>query len=154
MRTKTKKMTRWGIGPRFAILTLLYSALIYLVHKYLLPTWEFVGFETMGIVLMAGGFLLFIYPAVTIDKYFNNGRLRTKGLYAIVRHPIYAAWVILIIPGIVLYSGSTLAITIPFVAYLILKNLIHVEEDYLQRKFGKAYISYKARVNAVFPKLF
>lgn len=154
MKKKIKKMTRWGIGPEFAIWTLVYSAIVYLVHTQFLPTWEFAGFKTIGIALIVVGFLLFIYPAVTIDKYFNEGRLRTRGLYSIVRHPIYAAWIILIIPGIVLYSGSTLALTIPFVAYLILKKLLHVEEDYLQRKFGKAYVCYKDCVNAVFPKIF
>jgi protein-S-isoprenylcysteine O-methyltransferase Ste14 len=102
---------------------------------------------------MVGGFLFFIYPAVTIDKYFNNGKLRTKGLYAVVRHPIYASWIIWIIPGIVIYWGSLLAITIPLVAYIILKKIIHVEEEYLAIKFGKEYLDYKARVNAVFPKI-
>jgi protein-S-isoprenylcysteine O-methyltransferase Ste14 len=148
-----KKMTRWGIGPKFALLTMLYAAFVYVVQTYIVPSWTFTGLEALGILLMVGGFLFFIYPAVTIDKYFNNGKLRTKGLYAVVRHPIYASWIIWIIPGIVIYWGSLLAITIPLVAYIILKKIIHVEEEYLAIKFGKEYLDYKARVNAVFPKI-
>jgi protein-S-isoprenylcysteine O-methyltransferase Ste14 len=146
------KMTRWGIGPKFGILTSIYSALMYLIHSYF-PE-NFSGFHTLGIVLISVGFCLFIYPAVTIDKYFNEGRLRTKGLYAICRHPIYSAWIVLIIPGIVLYWGSVIGLTIPIVAYLIFRNNIHIEEDYLIKMFGLEYINYKDRVNAVFPKIF
>jgi len=146
-------MTRWGIGPKFALVSLLYAAFIYLMQTYVVPAWTFTGGETIGIVLIVIGFLLFIYPAVTIDAYFNNSKLRTKGLYSVVRHPIYAAWILLIIPGIVLYWGSYLGITIPFVAYFILKQFIHVEEDYLKNKFGYEYEKYKMNVNAVFPRI-
>jgi len=147
-----KKMTRWGIGPKFAIVSLLYSALIYLITIYLVSTWKFSGFDVIGLCLIVVGFLFFIYPAVTIDKYFNNMQLRTRGLYAYVRHPIYASWIVLIIPGIVLYWGAFLGLTIPFVAYLVFKKFIPVEEDYLLALFGNQYRRYKYKVNAVFPK--
>ena len=32
--------------------------------------------------------------------------------------------------------------------------MIVKEEKYLEKKFGKEYIEYKKKVNAVFPKLF
>ncbi|MEI6426440.1 MAG: isoprenylcysteine carboxylmethyltransferase family protein [Candidatus Absconditabacteria bacterium] len=147
-----KKMTRWGVGPKFGILTLLYSALPYLITTYIFPSWKFSGFSVIGVCLIVVGCILFIYPAVTIDKYFNNKQLRTRGLYAYVRHPIYAAWIVIIIPGIVLYWGAFLGLTIPFVAYWIFKQFIHVEEDYLLTLFGDQYRRYRHNVNAVFPK--
>lgn len=147
-----KKMTRWGVGPKFAIITLLYAAVIYVLQIQFFSTWTFTGLEIVGIVLIGVGTILFVYPAVTIDKYFNEGKLRTKGLYAIVRHPIYASWIIIIIPGIVLCWGSYIAITIPFVAYYVFSKVIHVEEEYLAKKFGKEYQEYKARVHAVLPR--
>lgn len=149
-----KKMTRWGIGPKFGILTSIYSGLVYLIHTHIFPALVFTGTNTLGIILMVVGFCLFIYPAVTIDKYFNERRLRTKGLYSICRHPIYSAWIVLIIPGIVLHWGSVIGLTIPIVAYIIFRNYIHIEEDYLLKMFGLEYLNYKERVNAVFPKIF
>lgn len=150
---KIRKMTRWGIGPKFAILTLLYATLIYLL-QIVLPYLMFGPYHILGIIFMVIGSLLFIYPAVTIDKYFNNNKLRTTDFYSIVRHPIYASWILIIIPGIILYWGSILGITIPFISYLIFRKLIHVEDDYLLEKFGIEYTNYKNSVNAVFPRIF
>lgn len=146
-------MTRWGIGPKFALLTLVYSAFIWFLQEHFVPDWIFSGTHIAGLILIIIGSLLFIYPAVTIDRYFNNNKLRTKGLYSVVRHPIYASWICIIIPGIVLYWGSILGITIPFAAYLFFKMFIHIEDDYLQNKFGDNFLKYKSSVNSVFPKL-
>jgi protein-S-isoprenylcysteine O-methyltransferase Ste14 len=37
------------------------------------------------------------------------------------------------------------------VAYTIFKLLIHREDEYLERRFGQAYLDYRARVNEVVP---
>jgi protein-S-isoprenylcysteine O-methyltransferase Ste14 len=149
----TPKMTRWGCGPRFAIVTLIYSVVIYFIHDNLTPNLIFDIPNIIGWMLIVIGSILFIYPAVTIDYYFNNSKLRTTGLYSYVRHPIYASWIYIIIPAIVILWGSILAISIPFVAYLIFKKLIHIEEEYLAQKFGIEYWNYKLKVNATFPKI-
>jgi len=149
-----KRMTRWGVGPKFGILTALYSLVVYLIHNNFCSSFEYLGLKTVGVILILVGFCLFIYPAVTIDKYFNEKRLRIKGLYAYCRHPIYASWIVIIIPGIILYWGAIIGITIPIVGYFIFKRYIHVEEDYLLKMFGLEYRNYMDRVNAVFPKLF
>jgi protein-S-isoprenylcysteine O-methyltransferase Ste14 len=147
-----KKMTRWGIGPLFGILTSLYSGVVYCIDSYFPNSFEFTGRKEVALFLMILGFCLFIYPAITIDKYFNNRLLRTKGLYSICRHPIYGAWILLIIPGIVLWWGSLIGFTIPLVAYVIFTSFIYKEESYLLRKFGSEYIDYSLRINAIFPK--
>lgn len=146
-------MTRWGIGPRFGILTALYSLVVWYIHSIVPMTFSFDFQNEIGLGLIILGFCIFIYPAVTIDKYFNNKELRTSGLYSICRHPIYGAWIAIIIPGIVIYWGSWFGLSIPIFAYLVFSLYIHIEEDYLTAMFP-LYKYYKRRVNAIFPKIF
>ena len=146
-------MTRWGVGPKFGVLTFLFSVLLFKLSGTFFPNLLFTGLETTGLFIGCIGLYVFIYNALTIDRYFNNKELRTKGVYSYVRHPIYASWILLIIPGIVIWSGVYMALIIPLVAYFIFKSLIHVEDDYLLKMFGDDFLRYKEKVNAVFPKL-
>ncbi len=155
---KTKPMTRWGIGPQFTIISLIYAAIVLVIQNTLLPELRFIIYSTrinkiIGIVLMHIGFIIFLIPAFTIDKYFSEGKLCTKGVYAYLRHPIYAAWISFIVPGFVIFRGSVLGITIPIFMYIIFRALIPVEEKYLLDRFGDEYREYKSKVWAVFPKL-
>ena len=153
-----KQMTRWGIGPKFTIISLIYAAIAFVIQNTLLTEFRFVIYSTLinkilGIVLILIGFITFIIPAFKIDKYFNEGKLCTKGVYAYLRHPIYAGWISFITPGFVIFRGSILGITIPIFMYIIFRALIPVEEKYLLDKFGDEYLEYQSKVGAVFPKL-
>ena len=159
MSEKTKKqMTRWGIGPRFTIISLTYAIIIF-VLEYIsfldvpIPIPRILSLVS-GMILIVIGLPVFLIPAFTIDKYLRKGQLATKGIYGYFRHPIYASWTIFIVPGIVLIKGSLLGLTIPVFMYLVFKIMISEEEEYLEKKFGTEYIEYKKKVNAVFPKLF
>jgi protein-S-isoprenylcysteine O-methyltransferase Ste14 len=159
MLGKTKKqMTRWGIGPRFTIVSLTYAIIIF-VLEYIsfldvpIPVPRILSLVS-GIILIVIGLPVFLIPAFTIDKHFKKGQLATKGVYGYLRHPIYASWIIFIVPGIVLIKNSFLDLTIPVFMYLIFSVMILEEEKYLEKKFGKEYIEYKKKVNAVFPKFF
>jgi protein-S-isoprenylcysteine O-methyltransferase Ste14 len=151
------KMTRWGVGPTFARISAVYALLILALNRLYFPALRFTLFApvvnvTAGILLIAVGITLFLLPAFRIDDYFYKGKLCTTGVYAFVRHPIYAAWITGIIPGVVLIRGSILGISIPLVMYLVFRILIIKEEAYLAKKFGEEYQAYRRRVGAVFPK--
>ena len=153
-----KQMTRWGIGPQFTIISLTYVAIIFVIQNTLFPEFRFVIYSTLinkiiGIVLILIGFIIFLIPAFTIDKYFYEGKLCTKGVYAYLRHPIYAGWISFIVPGFVIFRGSFWGITLPIFMYIIFRVLIPVEEEYLIDKFGNEYHEYRSKVWAVFPKL-
>ena len=154
----TKQMTRWGIGPQFTIISLIYAAIVLTIQNTLFPEFRFVIYSTLlnkilGMVLILIGFIIFLIPAFAIDKYFNAGKLCTKGVYAYLRHPIYGAWISFIVPGFVIFRGSILGISIPIFMYIIFRALIPVEENYLLDKFGDEYREYQSKVWAVFPKL-
>ena len=154
----TKQMTRWGIGPQFTIISLIYAAIVFTIQNTLFAEFRFVIYSTLinkilGMVLILIGFIIFLIHAFTIDKYFYEGKLCTKGVYAYLRHPIYAAWISFIAPGFVIFRGSILGISIPIFMYLVFRALIPVEEKYLLDKFGDEYLEYQSKVWAVFPKL-
>jgi protein-S-isoprenylcysteine O-methyltransferase Ste14 len=152
------KITRWGVGPKFLFFSVGYSLFVVIIHYTILPELRFIIYHRLiniisGTVLIVTGFTLFIIPAFVIDKYFEKGELATKGVYSIMRHPIYGSWIVFIIPGIVLLHGSVLGISVPVFMYFIFRIVIKKEEDYLLNKFGNDFKKYKKSVNAIFPTI-
>lgn len=152
------KITRWGVGPKFLFFSVAYFLIVVIIHYAFLPELKFTVFHRLiniisGIVFIVTGFILFIIPAFIIDKYFEKGELATKGVYSIMRHPIYGSWIVFIIPGIVLLHGSVIGISVPVFMYFVFRVVIKKEEDYLLNKFGNDFIKYKKNVNAIFPTI-
>ncbi len=151
-------MTRWGVGPRFAALSALYATAAASVQYSLFPGLRFViispavNFWT-GAALAAFGCGIYLVSAFTIDRYFCRGRLCTSGVYGLMRHPIYGAWISFIAPGIAIMTGSLVGLTVPLLMYLVFRRLIATEERYLEEKFGEVYHEYRHRVWAIFPRL-
>lgn len=67
---------------------------------------------------------------------------KNRYLFVYVMNPISVAWIMLIVPGIVIITGNILAIRIPFFMYLVFRKYINLEEEYLEEKFGEEYIYY------------
>ena len=112
-----------------------------------LPGWA----TTAGALLIACGFLLWLSGLIAVTTAYNRDQLMTSGPFALVRHPVYAAWIVLIFPGLALFTRAWLLFSTSAVAYLLFKRLIHVEDDYLLGRFGQAYLDYRQRVNEVIP---
>jgi protein-S-isoprenylcysteine O-methyltransferase Ste14 len=108
--------------------------------------------QVLGILLLIIGVPIYLISGLTIHKYFHDGQLATKGIYAYFRHPIYGSWIVFIVPGIVLLINSLIGLTVPVFMYGIFKILIREEDQYLEEKFGEEYLEYRKRVGEVFPK--
>ena len=151
-----KQMTARGVGPMFTLLSVIYAAVIFVIHFIWLPhlSLPLPRFITLalGILLVAIGLPVFILPGMKIDRYFNQGKLATEGVYAFFRHPIYGSWIVFILPGVAFIIDSLLALTIPLFVYGVFRVLISEEEKYLEQKFGDEYFEYKRRVGSIFPK--
>jgi protein-S-isoprenylcysteine O-methyltransferase Ste14 len=106
---------------------------------------------TIGIILILIGISFDIVAIVTVMRAFNKGTLITKGIFGICRHPVYAGWVVFIVPGIVLLVNSWIALSIPLVMYFFLRILVIKEDTYLEKTFGNEYHIYKKRIPAVLP---
>ena len=153
-----KDMDRLGVGPKFALLGIAFGAIILALHYYFFPAFTFTLFSRfvnviLGTILIVVGIPLFIVSGIMVHTHISKGKLCTTSVYAYFRHPLYAAWVVFIVPGVVIITGSVLAILWPVFLYVLFKAFTKEEEEYLREKFGKEYIQYEKQVNAVFPKI-
>jgi protein-S-isoprenylcysteine O-methyltransferase Ste14 len=150
-----RRLSRWGVGPRIAVPSLLYtfaaraatSAWPDIFRLAWLPS----SVVAVGAVLIAIGLAMWIAAGISVMRAYNRDELVTSGVFALVRHPLYASWIALVFPGIALVLRSWPMLLTPFLGWLIFRRLIHREDEYLERRFGKAYLDYCRRVNEVIP---
>lgn len=152
------KMTLWGVGPKFALLSFVFSIIMMSIHYFTKPLFiidavpqSVISFT--AILLLITGIPFFLLSAKTISKVYAQNSLCTSGVYSTCRHPLYSSFIFFLVPGIVLFLNSWLLLTLPFVMYVIFRILIKKEENYLKDEFGEEFIIYKKNVDLVFPML-
>ena len=148
-------MSRWGVGPK----TLVPSVACALAASAAAYAWPGIFMlrslpavvVTAGAILVATGLFMWLTGVVTVMRAYNRDELITSGVFALVRHPVYAAWITLVFPGLALLARSWPMLLTPLLAYAIFRRLIHREDEYLEQRFGQAYLDYRSRVNEVIP---
>ena len=149
-------MTRVGVGLKVLaplVGTMLVAGILTMLSpgaftiRFLSPS----VLRIVGLVLLAGGATLKIASSRVPATAFNSGELVTTGVFSLIRHPMYAAWIWFLAPAIALLAGSWLMLAGSVVGYCGFRLFIKEEEDYLERKFGSAYLDYRARVGELFP---
>jgi protein-S-isoprenylcysteine O-methyltransferase Ste14 len=81
-----------------------------------------------------------------IDPFEETSALIESGPYAFSRNPLYSA-LTLVYCGIALATRRTLPFALlPAVLWVINVGVIEREEQYLEKKFGDAYVQYMRRV--------
>ena len=149
-----KRMPIWGVGPKIMAPTFVYLAVAG-IATYLWPSMflvqavPYLFFLVPGVVLLAIGLPMLVVAVVSVKGAYKKDELATKGIFGIVRNPIYAAWIVFNIPGLVLLLRSWPMFFAPFLAYGLFKMLIGKEEKYLQERFGQAYLDYRLQVNEI-----
>lgn len=151
------QMTIWGIGPKFALFSILYFLCAFCVHFVFYPVFviesvPYIVLAVFGVILLGIGIPIWIVSAKTITKGFSEGILVTEGIYSICRHPLYGHGIFFTFPGILMFFKSYILLTLPVFMYVLFRILIPVEEKYLEEKFGTSYLDYANSVNMVFPK--
>ena len=150
-------MTLLGVGLKFALISVGYTFIIINLHFMWTPHLSFpiprLLTLILGVFLLIIGTPIYLTAGLTIHKYFHGGKLATTGIYAYFRHPIYGAWIVFIMPGIVLLLNSLIGLSIPIFMYVLFKILIVKEDKYLEERFGEEFVDYKNRVGEIFPKL-
>jgi protein-S-isoprenylcysteine O-methyltransferase Ste14 len=150
------RLSRWGVGPRIAVAALSYVVLAR-ASAYRWPDLCRVRFipdvvlRSMAVILLAAGVSMLALAVRSATTAYNRDQLVTSGIFAVVRHPIYSAWIVFIVPGVALLSQSWPLLLTPLVAYAVFKLSIHREDEYLQQRFGQAYLDYRGRVNEIIP---
>ncbi|MCL5435919.1 MAG: isoprenylcysteine carboxylmethyltransferase family protein [Patescibacteria group bacterium] len=109
---------------------------------------------------------LLFFPALAYGLYFyirglsanhspavsaaNVKQLATTGAYAVVRHPIYSADIVIAWGVFFAFPSLRLLVTVIW-ATAIFVYWAKLEEEALVQKFGEEYQSYRSRVPMLFP---
>ena len=150
------RMSRWGIGPQIAAAALIYAAVAGAATRRwpevcLMRTVPFIIPALVAGILILVGVPMLVVAARTVIRGYNKDQLVTSGVSALVRHPIYSAWIVFILPGLVLLTRSWPLLLTPLVAYAVFKLQIHCEDEYLERRFGEPYLTYREQVSELIP---
>lgn len=113
-----------------------------------------------SVLLVIAGLALRAYTVCTTPK-GTSGRntakqvadhLNTKGIYSVVRHPLYLANY-LIWAGLLVYTMNIFAFVIVSLVYWIYyERIMMAEEAFLRDKYGDEFEQWAAKVPAFFPK--
>ncbi len=150
------RQSLWGVGPTIVLSAAGYAALAG-AATWLWPEACFVrafpypAFLAAGAALLLAGVPLLVLAARAATAAHRRDELATTGIFGLVRHPIYSAWVVFLLPGLALLSASWPLLLTPLVAYAVFKLRIRAEDRYLERRFGEAYRAYRGRVNELLP---
>ena len=150
------RMTHFGVGPKILLPAVAYAILAgiathFLQDLFLIRSIPNSILMTVGIILLILGVPMWLIGVRTIVRAFSRGELVTSGVYRLVRHPLYSAWIVFNFPGIALLCRSWPMLLTSLVAYIMFKLLINREDQFLEQKFGKAYLDYRSQVNEIIP---
>ena len=151
-----QRMTHFGVGPKIMAPAIAYDIVAGIATHiwpdvFLIRSISYSIMVSAGIVLLVFGIPMWAIAVWTIMRAFSRGELVTSGVYGLVRHPVYSAWIVFIFPGIALLCQSWPMLLASLVAYIVFKLLIKREERYLEEKFGQVYLDYRSRVNEIIP---
>lgn len=140
-----------GAAPFIAIPTFLYLGLAVVItylngEVFKITNANYTVLAVVGVVMILIGAMMVMACGRKVLKSFSSGKLMTDGLYKIFRNPMYAAYLIFVIPGIAFFFNSWLALTTIIVNYILFSVFIKREYSYLREKFGGEYEEYLKKV--------
>ena len=106
------------------------------------PPW----LPALSIAVLVTGLVIWLWSVVLIVTNVPQGRLITTGPYAWVRHPLYTAVALLVLPWIGFLLGTWLGVLIGGALYGGSRIFAPEEEASLSRTFGDAWRDYSASV--------
>jgi protein-S-isoprenylcysteine O-methyltransferase Ste14 len=145
------RMTVMGVAPLIAVPSFLYLGAAIALHYALFPLFAFTVapgpvMRIAGAVLIAFGVFMLLHSGLGVLVAFRKGRLLTKGFFAVFPNPMYAAYILAIVPGLALVLDSWLVLTGSVVLYALFRVLVPAEDSWLKEKFGAQYDTYRRRV--------
>ena len=110
-----------------------------------------------GVVLCVAGLAFCVWARLALGSNwsgvvtFKGGHeLITRGPYAIVRHPIYTGFLIMIVGTVIVFGHVAGIIALPFIFWGLWIKLRY-EEKLMLEKFPEAYAAYRRRVKRLVP---
>ena len=155
---KRQKIPTDGVGPYLWAIILAMNLTGFLLSQSVLQSGLLKGgfkdlFYLIGILLMLVAARIQWLSGVKsgVSTSFQSNELKTTGIYARTRNPIYFSWWICGIGAILCVHNVWLLLLIP-IQWVILTVIIrNTEEKWLYEIHGEAYKEYCARVNRWIP---
>ncbi len=117
-------------------------------------SWDGLLLETAGVFLgLWAIYIAGIHNVNVAPKPKPGGVLITHGPYRILRHPMYLAQVVAVIPLVNMHLTALRLIVLFLLAFTLLLK-INYEEKGLIRQFGEEYKTYQKRSFRVLPFLY
>ena len=105
----------------------------------------------MGGFLILCGLAMHAWSFVTLRQWWVEGRLCTRGPFRFVRHPMYAGWISLIAPGVVLVLNRWSYVLWLAALHTVWHLLVRREERAMTTLFGDVYRDYAVRAGRFLP---
>ena len=158
MMKKKEHLPIFGIGPFLVAGMAVVAATAIIVFYYELKLGTLSNFPAtvltaIGITLIIAGLLVWFIGAMRseMDDHIKENRLKTDGIYAWVRNPMYSGWWMLI-TGISLMWHNIFLIPVTIINWGIMTVVLKTtEEKWLCALYGQEYEEYCKRVNRCIP---
>ena len=139
-----------GSGDKIALVVLPF-VIVGLILNVAFPTFFDVGgpsetLRVVSIVVLIPGVTIWIWSAVLILTKVPRGELITSGPYAVVKHPLYTAVALLVLPWIGFLLNTWLGLVIGMVLYIATRMFAPEEEAALAKAFGSRWDAYRSGV--------
>jgi protein-S-isoprenylcysteine O-methyltransferase Ste14 len=99
-----------------------------------------------SIIVLIPGVVIWIWSVVLILRHVPREELITSGPYAVVKHPLYTAVALLVLPWIGFLLNTWLGAAIGLVLYIGDRIFAPEEEAALSKSFGIRWDAYRRRV--------
>lgn len=135
-----------GSGDRIGLLVLP-VLVVGLILNILFPHWFSVGgpstvLKVISIILLIPGVVLWLWSVVLILTRVPQKELITTGPYALVKHPLYTAVALLVLPWLGFLLNTWLGVVIGIALYIGSRLFAPAEEKALSETFGASWDEY------------
>jgi protein-S-isoprenylcysteine O-methyltransferase Ste14 len=142
-----------GAGDRIALFTLP-VVVTGVALNILYPSVFAVGgppapLRAVSVIVLAVGVVVWAWSVVLIVGRVPRHELITTGPYAVLKHPLYTAVALLVLPWLGFLVNTWLGALIGIVLYTASRRFAPVEEQELERTFGPAWDAYAKSVKTV-----
>ena len=153
-----QKLPLFGIGPYLIYGMAVLNIIVLILAGYIFKSGILEGVlihvcRISGAVLIILGVAIWVIGALRsgMDKNITENRLKTDGIYAWLRNPMYTGlWFFM--SGIGLMWHNVWLVMMILVDWIIMTVvLINTEEKWLLDLYGEEYAEYKKRVNRFIP---
>ena len=153
-----QKLPLYGVGPYIVYGMAAVTAVGIVLFSYvfrigtLSAPWTYIFRITGGFLIVFGAIVWFIGAMRSgMDENIAENKLKTDGIYAWVRNPMYSGWWFTI-TGISLMWVNVWILITPFINWLIMTIVLkRTEEKWLLDLYGDEYVKYLRRVNRCIP---